>query len=68
LPRAIGIDLAGSAKRSTRVCLIENLYVKTFVIHGDDEIFNLVSRLGGELVAIDTPLSIPKEEKSRRQV
>ncbi|MGQ9781090.1 MAG: DUF429 domain-containing protein [Nitrososphaeria archaeon] len=64
MSRVIGIDLAGSEKRNTGVCLMENLHARTFIVHRDNEILDLVSRFGGEVVAIDAPLSIPRGRKS----
>jgi predicted nuclease with RNAse H fold len=55
-----GIDLAGSIRRPTGVCIMdERLRVHCFVTHSDDEILELVKRAGSRVVAIDAPLALP---------
>jgi len=61
----IGIDLAGSEKRNTGICVLnENLEAKCFVVHKDEEILNLIEKIKPNLIAIDAPLSLPKGRKS----
>jgi len=61
----IGIDLAGSEKRNTGICILnENLETKCFVVHKDEEILNLIEKFKPDLIAIDAPLSLPKGRKS----
>jgi predicted nuclease with RNAse H fold len=61
----IGIDLAGSEKRNTGICILnENLEAKCFVIHKDEEILNFIEKFKPDLIAIDAPLSLPKGRKS----
>jgi predicted nuclease with RNAse H fold len=61
----IGIDLAGSEKRNTGICILnENLEAKCFVVHKDEEIVNLIEKFKPDLIAIDAPLSLPKGRKS----
>jgi len=61
----IGIDLAGSEKRNTGICILnENLETKYFVVHKDEEILDLIEKFTPDLIAIDAPLSLPKGRKS----
>jgi len=63
--KVIGIDLAGSEKRPTGVCLMnEKLEVLVKTLFLDEEIVDYVNKLRPELVAIDAPLSIPKGRKT----
>ena len=57
--KVVGIDLAGSEKRSTGMCVLKGNHVRVSVAHTDDEILEAV---GGDVqaVAIDAPLSLPK--------
>jgi predicted nuclease with RNAse H fold len=61
----IGIDLAGSEKRNTGICILkETLEAKCFVVHKDEEILDLIEKFKPDLIAIDAPLSLPKGRKS----
>ncbi|MFQ5951265.1 MAG: DUF429 domain-containing protein [Candidatus Geothermarchaeales archaeon] len=61
----VGLDLAGSEKRQTGVCLMtESLKCKTELLHTDDEIIGLIKSVKPDLVTIDAPLSLPKGRKS----
>ena len=61
----IGIDLAGSEKRNTGICVLnENFETKCFVVHTNKEILELVEKFKPDLIAIDAPLSLPKGRKS----
>jgi len=61
----IGIDLAGSEKRNTGICILnENLEAKCFIVHKDKEILELIEKFKPNLIAIDAPLSLPKGRKS----
>jgi hypothetical protein len=54
----LGIDLAGSPKRPTGVCLLRGLRASTSVAHSDEEIL-AAAMAGVGLVAIDAPVSLP---------
>jgi len=61
----IGIDLAGSEKRNTGICVLnENLEANCFVVHTNKEILKLIEKFKPDLIAIDAPLSLPKGRKS----
>ena len=61
----IGIDLAGSTRRKTGICILNNrLIAKTSIVYTDNEIIELVERVKPDLIAIDAPLSLPYGRKS----
>lgn len=55
----VGIDLAGSPKRPTGLCLLRNLIAETRVAFSDDDIIDLVKEARPTLAPIDAPLSLP---------
>jgi len=55
----VGIDLAGSDKRPTGICLLEGNQAKVFVLYTDEEILRAIQD-DVSAVAIDAPLSLPK--------
>jgi len=62
--RSLGVDLAGSEKRKTGICILnENLYARTFIIFSDKELLSVIKKVKPDIVAIDAPLSIPKGRK-----
>ncbi len=56
----VGIDLAGSPRRPTGICVLRGLKARTAVAFGDDEILRWVAQAQPDLVPIDAPLSLPK--------
>ncbi len=54
-----GIDLAGSPKRPTGICLLRDLITETHVVFSDEEILDFVKEARPTLVPIDAPLSLP---------
>jgi len=61
----VGIDLAGSFKRDTGICILnEKLFAKTMIVHTDKEIITLIDKVKPSLIAIDAPLSLPYGRKS----
>ena len=55
----VGIDLAGSPKRPTGLCVLRDLTAETRVVFSDDEILNFVNEARPVLIPIDAPLSLP---------
>jgi uncharacterized protein len=55
----VGIDLAGSPKRPTGLCVLRNLNAETSVVFSDDDILNFVQEARPILIPIDAPLSLP---------
>ena len=61
----LGIDLAGSEKRNTGICMMDNkLNIRTEIVHTDKEIEEIVEKIKPKIIAIDAPLSLPKGRKS----
>ena len=62
----VGVDLAGSPKRITGVCAMRrDLSCLTGVCWSDEEILGFISEASPEVVAIDAPLSFPREGSLR---
>lgn len=59
-----GIDLAGSSRRPTGVCILHGTKACTHIAYGDDEILTAIDRANPALIPIDAPLSLPKGRKS----
>lgn len=63
--KSLGVDLAGSARRRTGMCLLdERLVAETWIVYTDSEILNAVLRLKPDVVAVDAPLTLPKGRRS----
>lgn len=60
----VGIDLAGSPKRPTGLCVLRNLIAETHVVFSDDDILDFVKEARPTLVPIDAPLSLPKGRRT----
>lgn len=60
----VGIDLAGSVRRATGVCVLRGMGARTSVAFGDDEILDVIDGAKPEIVPIDAPLSLPAGRKS----
>jgi len=66
--KILGIDLAGSEKRKTGICILnENLEAKCFCLFKDREILDLIEKEKPNLIAIDAPLSLPRGRKSLKK-
>ncbi len=63
--KVIGIDLAGSPKRSTGICTLkENLLASCTILHTNREIITYVEKENPAVVAVDAPLNLPPGRKS----
>ncbi|MGH7236732.1 MAG: DUF429 domain-containing protein, partial [Nitrospiraceae bacterium] len=60
----VGVDLAGSPRRPTGVCLLRGLRAETHVAFSDDDILRVVRDARPDLVPIDAPLSLPKGRRT----
>ncbi len=61
----VGIDLAGSRKRSTGICTLKkNLLASCTILHTDREIITYVEKENPAVVAVDAPLNLPPGRKS----
>ena len=66
--KILGIDLAGSEKRKTGICILnENSEAICFYVFKDKEILDLVKKEKPDLISIDAPLSLPKGRKSLKR-
>ncbi|MBO3763428.1 MAG: DUF429 domain-containing protein [Thermoproteota archaeon] len=62
---SIGVDLAGSPKRPTGLCSLDNELVAKFTtVYENSEIVKFIEEIKPSIVAIDAPLSLPKGRKS----
>ncbi|MGC8629308.1 MAG: DUF429 domain-containing protein [Candidatus Micrarchaeia archaeon] len=60
----VGLDLAGSAKRPTGFCLMnDKLECITKILHSDKEILKEIAEAKPVIVSIDAPLSLPRGRK-----
>jgi uncharacterized protein len=55
----VGVDLAGSVRRPTGICILRGLRAETHIVFSDEEILTWVSQARPEIVPIDAPLSLP---------
>jgi predicted nuclease with RNAse H fold len=55
----VGVDLAGSPRRPTGVCVLRGMTARTHVAFADEEILHLIEGARPEIVPIDAPLSLP---------
>ena len=61
----VGVDLAGSPKRNTGICVLRGMTVTSCAsLHSDQEILAFIDQAQPELVAIDAPLNLPPGRKS----
>jgi predicted nuclease with RNAse H fold len=60
----VGIDLAGSPRRPTGVCVLRGLRAETWVVFTDEEILQSIELAKPDLVTIDAPLSLPNGRKT----
>jgi predicted nuclease with RNAse H fold len=61
----VGVDLAGSPRRNTGICLLRGMTVVSFAtVHSDEDILVFIDRARPDLVAVDAPLSLPPGRRS----
>lgn len=63
--KILGIDLAGSLKRPSGVAIFHDNEVKLFTLFSNEDIMKLVKEVKPLVVAIDAPLSFPKNGAMR---
>jgi predicted nuclease with RNAse H fold len=62
----IGIDLAGKSENPTGCATWKDKEVKTALLHTDSEILEVITRNKPEIIAIDAPFSLPRNEILRK--
>ncbi len=61
----VGVDLAGSPRRMTGICLLRGMTVVSYTtVHRDDGILSFIQNAKPALVAMDAPLGLPRGRKS----
>jgi hypothetical protein len=55
----LGLDLAGSPRRPTGVCLLRAFAAETRILLADHEIESFAVQSGPDLVTVDAPLNLP---------
>ena len=60
----VGIDLAGSPRRPTGVCVLRGMKAQTRIVFTDEEILESIYKARPDLVPIDAPLSLPNGRKT----
>ena len=61
----VGIDLAGSPKRNTGICILKgNKLSSCKTLYVDEEIVDLVKNANPDIIAIDAPLNLPPGRKT----
>jgi len=60
----VGIDLAGSPRRPTGICVLNGMNARTRVAYHDEEILSIVEETKPDFVPIDAPLSLPNGRKT----
>lgn len=69
--KVIGIDLAGMPKNDTGFCVLEineNKFVRTKILHDDEEIITSVRTELPDLVCIDGPITLPRRDMRKCDV
>ncbi len=64
VPVVVGVDLAGSPRRATGVCVLRGMKAQTHVAFADEEILRLIDCARPDIVPIDAPLSLPAGRKT----
>ncbi len=54
----VGIDLAGSPKRSTGLCVLRDLNAETRAVFSDDDILDFVTDARPTLIPINAPAQL----------
>jgi len=60
----VGVDLAGSTRRRTGVCVLRGMRARAQIALGDDEILRVIDQAKPDIVPIDAPLSLPAGRKT----
>lgn len=56
----VGVDLAGSPRRATGLCVLRGMRARTQVAFADEEILAAIELAQPDIVPIDAPLTLPR--------
>jgi len=59
-PTCVGIDLTGSEKRASGVCILKGKNADLKLINSDEDIIRAAEKAKPEIISIDSPLSLPE--------
>ncbi len=59
-PLSLGIDLSGSEKRPTGVCILRGREAHLDIVDSDEQLLSLIKEVRPSVISIDSPLSLPK--------
>ena len=63
--KVVGIDLAGSPRRSTGICTLKkDNVISCTIVHTDQEILDYIEKEKPSLIAVDAPLHLPPGRRS----
>ncbi len=60
-----GVDLAGTEKNPTGVCILDGMYHRSMIAYRDSEILEKIISACPEIIAIDAPLTMPVQGYER---
>jgi predicted nuclease with RNAse H fold len=60
----VGVDLAGSPRRPTGICVLRGLSARTQIAFAEEEILDRVRQAQPGIVPVDAPLSLPAGRKT----
>lgn len=63
----VGVDLAGSPRRPTGICVLRGTNAKTHIAFADEDILELIQRACPDLVPMDAPLTLPNGRRTIRE-
>jgi len=56
----VGVDLAGSPRRPTGICVLRGMTARAYVAYSDEDILGAIEQAKPDLVPMDAPLSLPE--------
>jgi len=63
--RVVGLDLAGKPENPTGFCFLTENGTETKLLRGDKEILEEINKVKPEIVAIDAPLWLPRQQPGK---
>jgi len=56
----VGVDLAGSPRRATGVCVLRGMRARTQIARADEEVLSAIEQAQPDIIPIDAPLTLPR--------